>query len=69
MNLEVGQSVTWLHYPRGGYGYLHPVDAVVTKINPKTVEIEAPLRSGGTKRVRVKPENLRVAGQQVKEDG
>lgn len=55
-----GQQVTWIHHPKGGYGYSYPVDAVVVKVNPKTVTIRVKTRSGTTKDVRVWPESLRA---------
>jgi hypothetical protein len=54
-----GESVTWLHEQRGGYGFIIPVPATVVKATAKRVVIDAALRSGGTKRVTVKPEKLR----------
>lgn len=58
--LTVGQSVTWLYVPRGGWGYTYPVPATITKIAAKRVQIEAPLRRGGTKLVWVTPEKLKA---------
>jgi hypothetical protein len=56
---QPGQPVTWLHTPRGGYGYTYPVNAVVVKVGKKRVQLEAPLKDGNTKLVWVKPANLR----------
>ncbi len=40
-----GQLVTWLHEPRGGYGYTVPVDGVVIKVG-KRVKIAVQKRDG-----------------------
>ncbi len=58
-----GQSATWIHVPRGGYGYAWSVSVVVRKVGPKRVRVEAPLRSGGTRLVWVSPSNLRPRGE------
>jgi hypothetical protein len=55
---EADQKVTWLHVPRIGYDYNYPVDAIVTKVSPKTIRIVMPLRNGGSWPVSVRPENL-----------
>ena len=31
----VGALVTWMHTPRGGYGYSFPVDAKIEELNPQ----------------------------------
>jgi hypothetical protein len=54
-----GETVTWLHEQRGGYGFIIPVPATVVRATAKRVTIDAALRDGGTKRVTVKPEKLR----------
>ena len=41
-NLKVGDRVSWLYEPRGGYGYAMTVAGVVTKIAPKKVQISYP---------------------------
>jgi hypothetical protein len=43
--LKVGDRVNWLYEPRGGYGYVKTVAAVVTKIEPKKVQISYPSAS------------------------
>ncbi len=58
--LHEGQEVTWLFGPRGGYGYLHPVPAVVVKATPKRVTIDALRKDGSTVRRSVKLDSLRV---------
>jgi len=58
-----GDRVTWLQQLRGGYGYICPVDSIVVKVGPKRIQIDAPLRDGGTKKVWVKPETLRPAAE------
>jgi len=59
--LFVGARVTWLHVPRGGYGYALPVDAVVTRLNLQgdRAEIEVTKKSGATVRRRVTCEHLK----------
>lgn len=59
MQFEVGDLVEWLHVMRGGYGYTERITCVVTKIGPKRVQVEAPLKSGGNKLIWVDPTNLR----------
>jgi hypothetical protein len=59
MTHKLGQRVTWLHEPKGGYGYTIPVDGVVRKIGPKRIQIEAKLKSGDTKLTWVNPSKLR----------
>jgi len=61
---EVGQPVTWHYTPRGGYGYTVPVDATVTKIGPRRVQIEALSQwTRAMKRVWVDPANLSARKQ------
>lgn len=38
-DFQVGDRVTWLYTPRGGYGYTYPVDGVVEKIGRTRVQI------------------------------
>jgi hypothetical protein len=54
-----GDTVTWLHVPRGGYGYSFPVDAVVVKHGPKRVLVEARTKAGEVVQRWVLPERLR----------
>jgi hypothetical protein len=61
----IGQAVTWLYEPRGGYGYTIPVDGLVTKIGPKRVQIEIRKASGELVRRWVTPDRLR--GREVRE--
>lgn len=61
-DVRPGLPVTWLHAPRGGYGYLVPVDAVVVDHagRPRTwVVIEIALRDGRKVKRRVDVANLR----------
>ncbi len=55
---EPGQHVTWAYEKRRGYGCVEYVLATVRKVSPKRVQIEAPLRAGGTKLVWVSPRRL-----------
>ena len=59
---SVGEQVTWLYVPRGGYGDIVPVNAVVVKVNPKTLRIRARRAAhlgGAEAEKNVKPENVR----------
>lgn len=57
------QELTWEHVPRGGYGYVVPVHVAVVRQTGKRVLVRAPLRSGGTREVWVRPEHLRERGK------
>jgi hypothetical protein len=59
----VGALVTWMHTPRGGYGYTMPVDAVVLSHGRRpstrvTIEVEK-ARSGEKAKRHVQAANLR----------
>lgn len=54
-----GMSVTWIHNPRGGYGFAIPVDALVLNVTSKRVRIAVPLRDGRTHERVVSPACLR----------
>lgn len=56
-----GQQVIWSSQPRGGYGYILDIPAVVVSVTPKRVRICAALKAGGVKLVTVHPHNLRLA--------
>lgn len=61
-----GCIVTWIHTPRGGYGYTMPVEARVISHSrrPRTkVTIEVTTRSGGKVRRTVDAKNLRWGGR------
>lgn len=58
-DFQIGEAVTWLHQPKGGYGYVIPVNATVVKVGKCQVQIDAELKDGGTKRTFVLPLNLR----------
>lgn len=66
--LTPGERVTWLHEQRGGYGFVIPVPATVVKVTAKRVTLDAELRYGGTKRVSVKPENIRRESDIAKQE-
>lgn len=57
--LQPGMLVTWIHEPRGGYGFTIPVDAVVVKVCKRRVRIEVPLRDHRRVERLVTPESLR----------
>lgn len=46
-DFAVGQQVTWLWKPRGGYGYRIPVKAEVMKVGKKRVQIKTQVRAQG----------------------
>lgn len=51
--------VSWIHVPRGGYGFAMPVDAVIVRVGPKRVRICVPLKDGRSVERVVTPESLR----------
>lgn len=53
------EDVTWLHKPRGGYGYVIPVPARIVQVYRVKALIEARLEDGGTKAVLVPIASLR----------
>lgn len=57
----VGALVTWLHVPRGGYGFECPIDAEVVALNLQgdSAVIAVATRAGRTVERRVKVESLR----------
>ena len=54
-----GMTVSWIHVPRGGYGFPTPVDAVVVRVCASRVRIEVPLRDGRRVERVVRPDSLR----------
>lgn len=61
-----GCCVTWIHTPRGGYGYTMPVDARVISHGRRPnmlVTIEVTTRAGRKVRRRVDAKNLRWGGR------
>jgi len=56
---SVGMACTWMHVPRGGYGYMVPVPGVVTKLGISRVRIEVKTHSGRAVQRWVRPESLR----------
>lgn len=56
---QEGERATWLHRPRGGYGYTVPVSVTVERVGRAKVRVVAPLRSGGERLVWVRPYALR----------
>ncbi len=57
--LSPGMAVSWIHVPRGGYGFPVPVDAVVVRVCARRVRVEVPLRDGRRVTRLVTPEALR----------
>lgn len=56
--LAVGARCTWLYMARGGYGYLIPIDATITRLGRARVEIEVKKQSGELVRRWVRPGSL-----------
>jgi hypothetical protein len=54
-----GQEVSWQYVVPGRYCIARCVPAVVVRVGPKKVTIDAAPLEGGVKRVAVMPENLR----------
>ncbi len=57
--MKPGDRMTWVHIPRGGYGYEFQVPCVIVRVGPKRATVDAQLARGGTKRVVVLLERLR----------
>lgn len=57
----IGALVTWLHVPRGGYGYEYPVDATIVGLNLQgdRARIEVTTRSGENVLRNVSTDSLR----------
>lgn len=51
--MKAGDHVTWMHVPRGGYGYTMPVDAEIVKLHGKYATVKVKKRSGEMVRRRV----------------
>jgi len=56
---QPGDQVTWLHTPRGGYGYVYPIDGVVEKVGKTRVQILVKKKNGEEILRWVSPQNLR----------
>lgn len=57
--LAPGMAVSWIHVPRGGYGFPTPVDAVVMRVCARRAWVKVLLRDGRCVPRLVDPENLR----------
>lgn len=57
--LQLGELVTWIHTPRGGYGYEIPVDAKILALKGDRATIEVQTKDGRTVKRRVLTKNLR----------
>jgi len=58
-DIITGCTLTWLHEPRGGYGYVIPVDALVLSKGNSKVKVEVKLRNGGKSIRFVNPDKLK----------
>jgi len=57
--MKVGDHVTWVHVPRGGYGYAVLIDAEVVELRAKHAMVNVKKRSGEVVRRRVALSSLR----------
>lgn len=53
-----GQQVTWYYQAAGGYGYIIPVNGLVTKVSPTRVKILVTTVTGLERELWVYPHNL-----------
>ncbi len=62
MNSEFtpGQEVIWYYAQRGGWNLICPIRCKVVKVTAKRVQVEAPLRKGGTKLAWAHPDKLKA---------
>jgi hypothetical protein len=56
---QPGDLATWLYEPRGGYGYIIPVDAEVVRVTGKRVRVRVRRVSGEMVERTVTEERLR----------
>ena len=57
--MKPGDQVSWSYTPRGGYGWVIPVNAEVVKVNPKTIRILVKRIDGEMVERNVRPESLK----------
>lgn len=57
--MQTGDRVTWLYEPRGGYGYVIPVDGTVIRIGPRRIMIAVSKCNGDRVERWVQPDRLR----------
>jgi len=57
--MKVGDRVTWLHVPRGGYGYSMPLDVEIVKLLANHAMVKVKTRSGDLVQRRVTLSSLR----------
>jgi len=56
--IRPGEKAIWLHKRRDWYRHTQRVPVTIVQLGATRVQVEAPLKQGGTKRVWVSPENL-----------
>lgn len=61
---EPAAAVTWLSIPRGGYGFVWPVDGTVVRRTSVRVIIRVTTRTGQQVERAVRPESLRLRREQ-----
>jgi len=57
--IQAGDRVTWLHVPRGGYGYSMRIDAEILTMHGKHATVRVKARDGALVRRRVALSSLR----------
>jgi hypothetical protein len=57
--MKSGDHVTWVHTPRGGYGYSMPVDVQIVALHGKHATVRVKKRSGEVVLRRVARSSLR----------
>ena len=59
MSMKEGDPIVWLHEPRGSYGYIYPVNGVITKLCRTKVKIKVQRKDGHYKEVAVSLNKLK----------
>lgn len=57
--MKAGDRVTWLHTPRGGYGYSIPIDVEIVRLHEAHATVKIKNRSGAIEQRRVARSKLR----------
>lgn len=58
MKIKYGEHYIWKHILKGGYGYIHYINATIIKIGKRKVKIEVLKNDGFFKQIWINPENL-----------
>jgi hypothetical protein len=62
--MAIGERWMWRHEPRGGYGYVALIPVTIVRTGPKRIQVEALLKTGGTRVTWVARESLVKQGQE-----